>query len=190
MIVHIAAPVCAVSGSVLKLGPVGYFKIAVCKPDIFKMTAFSAAQMRKFGAARMNIIKINIADSFTTDIRIFADLNCNGRVAYFIHNDIIKGEIFDKRFFSAHIGRVRIVSVRLDIRQHDGYAAGAVGHDKIGEGAVAYRSVVDPTDTDSRGVAGQIAVGDNHLFAHLIFGKGDVVSAHDEAIVAACQRAV
>lgn len=159
----------AVTGGVGEFAAVGECKSTIVEFYILNVVVLFALHPQKLGAAGPDIGKINVPNGIDSNVGMFRYIKIYGSTVNFVHDDIIKSKIFHMGSFSADVGRTGTGFTGDDVGEIEINSAGAVGHNKIGEGTVANHTVIDPTDTNTGGIAGEITVGDGDPLADLIF---------------------
>ena len=158
-----------VTGGVGEFAAVGECKSTIVEFYILNVVVLFALHPQKLGAAGTDVGKINVTNGINPYIGMLGYIKIDRGAVNFVHDDVIKGEIFHMGSFSADVGRTGTGFTGDDMGEIKINSAGAVGHNKIGEGAVANHTVIDPTDTNTGGIAGEITVGDGDPLADLIF---------------------
>ena len=81
------------------------------------------------------------------------------------------------------------MTLAVRVPGHDADAGARLGHDDVGDGAVAHDAVAY-AHTDGVAGAAEHAIGDDHMFARLVFAQHFGVAAQGDAIVARSDDAI
>ena len=135
--------------------------------NILHMTILAADHRGEAEGAGVNIVKINVANGLTTGVGAVGNVDLDRTQIDAVHGDIGEREILNERILASLVCE-GLIAAR---GQGDGDTCARLAHGDAREDTVTDSAVIQPADTDAVGMAGEGAVGDGYLFAHLVFGK-------------------
>ena len=137
------------------------FEGAVGECEILKRMLFRAFDVEELEAARVDALETDVPDGLNLCELAVGDLGGNRVGIYSVHDYVGKQDVLDER------GLASVIGICLT-GQLDNYSHVRVRHHDVGEHAVPYHSVVDPTDPDTIGPAVKGAIGHCHPFADFL----------------------